>query len=164
MYRKCRLHSNRYFKSSYDVTCGSWSDNVVGQRRGGEFLYLSAVKDISRTLECIQSIYYLTLTSNLGLNKPRIPVHTVQNLIWRFQALIIWGHLGLEKELLNPNIMGVPSGAIITNKILRIFSVKCALIDFIKKCLWLLCTHEQLYFDVIGYFGCVRVKRSTLKP
>ena len=26
------------------------------------------------------------------------------------------------------------------------------------------CTTVQLYFDVIGYFGCLRVKRSTLKP
>ena len=26
------------------------------------------------------------------------------------------------------------------------------------------CTAVQLYFDVIGYFGCLRVERSTLKP
>ena len=32
------------------------------------------------------------------------------------------------------------------------------------KFIRLLCTPVQLYFDVIGYFGCVRVERSTLKP
>ena len=32
------------------------------------------------------------------------------------------------------------------------------------KFIWLLCTPVQLYFDVIGYFGCLRVERSTLKP
>jgi len=32
------------------------------------------------------------------------------------------------------------------------------------KFIRLLCTPVQLYFDVIGYFGYVRVERSTLKP
>ena len=106
------------------------------------------------------------------MNRPRIPVHTVQNLIWRFQALIIWGHLGLEKELLNPNIMGPIRCNNNQQNSAYFFCKMCSVAEFkefkeffkfhlwlisLKKFIWLLCTHEQLYFDVIGYFGCLRV-------